>query len=205
MEHGIFDDAALDRLLPFCLGLGLSAYVRVSEATQPKIQTALDIGATGVILPQIRNAIHAREVTQFAKFPPLGTRGIGYSRSTEYGAATNEFIERENKRRVCFAMIETAAAFEEAEAIAALPCVDGIFIGPADLSLARGRGVFSATLEDVTDLKSVVAAARRAGKLWAAATGNPSYRAEALSLEPAFVTAADDLTALYAGFKSLLK
>lgn len=205
MEHGILDDAALDRLVPFCLGIGLSAYVRVSEATQPKIQTALDIGATGVILPQIRSAVHAREVTQFAKFPPLGTRGMGYSRSTAYGAATNEFIEHENKGRICFAMIETATAFEEAEAIAALPCVDGLFIGPADLSLARGRGVFSATLEDVYDLQSVVATARRAGKLWAAATGNLSYRAEALSLEPAFVTAADDLSALYAGFKSLLK
>ena len=86
-----------------------------------------------------------------------------------------------------------------------MPCVDGLLDGPADLSLTRGRGVFSATLRDVSDLQTVAATARRAGKLWAAATGNLNYRAEALSLEPAFITTADNLSALYAGFKSRMK
>lgn len=204
MEHGILDDAALDRLIPFSLGLGLSAYVRVAEATQPKIQTALDIGASGVILPQIRNAAHAEEVTRFAKFPPLGARGLGYSRTLSYGAPSNEYIARENSTRKCYAMIETTGAFAELSAIAALPCVDGLFVGPADLSLARGRGVFSASPADIADMKSIAAAARGAGKTWAAAAGHRGYRSEALTDAPAFVTAADDISAMYAGFKSLL-
>ena len=204
MEHGILDDAALDRLVPFSLCLGLTAYVRVSEASQAKIQTALDIGASGVILPQLRDATHALEVTRFAKFPPLGARGLGYSRTLDYGAASDDYLERENSSRLCFAMIETAGAFADAETIAALPCVDGLFVGPADLSLARGRGVFSASPVDVADMQHIAEAARRAGKLWAAAAGNRDYRAEALKHEPVFVTAADDLSALYAGFKALL-
>lgn len=204
MEHGVLDDAALDRLVPFSLALGLSAYVRVSEATQSKIQTALDIGATGVILPQIRDAAHARDVTRFAKFPPLGARGLGYSRTLAYGSPSNDFIDLENNTRKCFAMIETAGALDEAEAIAALACVDGLFVGPADLSLARGRGVFSATPEDIADLRHIADAAHRSGKIWAAAAGDRNYRAEALKYDPAFVTAADELSALYAGFKSLL-
>ena len=205
MEHGILDDASLDRLVPLCLSLGLSAYVRVSEATQPKIQTALDIGASGVILPQLRDLAHARDVTRFAKFPPLGQRGLGYSRTQAYGAATNDFIRRENDTRKCFAMIETASAFEVAEAIVDLPCVDGLFVGPADLSLARGRGVFTASPADLADMSHVAALARSAGKTWAAATGHRAYREEALRLEPFFVTAADDLSALYAGFRILLE
>jgi len=204
MEHGILDDAALDRLVPLSLSLGLIAYVRVSEATQPKIQTALDIGASGVILPQLRDLAHARDVTRFAKFPPLGQRGLGYSRIQSYGTATNDFILQENDTRKCFAMIETAAAFDEAEAIADLPCVDGLFIGPADLSLARGRGVFTASSADIADLSHLAEVAKGAGKPWAAAAGHPGYRAEALRHEPSFVASADDLSALYVGFKSLL-
>lgn len=92
-------------------------------------------------------------------------------------------------------MIETAGAYDEAQAIAARPCLDGLFIGPSDLSLARGRGVFPATPEDVADLRRIAEAAHGTGKIWAAAAGSLNYRAEALKHDPAFVTAADDLRA----------
>jgi 4-hydroxy-2-oxoheptanedioate aldolase len=203
MEHGIISDNTVDRLLPYCLHLGLAAYVRVSEATQPRIQTALDIGATGVILPQIADLAHARAVTRFAKFPPLGSRGLGYSRTQGYGAASDEFIAGENAERLCFPMIETVGAYEQADEIAALPCVDGLFIGPSDLSLNRGRGVFSASPADMADMERIAKAARQAGKPWAAAAGNPHYRREAIKMGAAFLTAADDLSALLEGFKAL--
>jgi 2-dehydro-3-deoxyglucarate aldolase/4-hydroxy-2-oxoheptanedioate aldolase len=203
MEHGIISDNALDRLVPYCNHLGFKTYVRVSEATQPRIQTALDIGAFGVILPQIHDLAHARAVTSFAKFPLLGARGLGYSRTQGYGAASNEFIAEENAKRLCFPMIETAGAFADVDAIAALPCVDGLFIGPSDLSLNRGRGVFSANEADIADMEKIADAARKVGKPWAAAAGNAAYRRQAVRAGAAFVTAADDLSALLAGFKAL--
>src|SRR5438046_370574 len=95
MEHGILDDAMLDRLVPFCARLGLEPYVRVSEATQPRIQTALDVGAVGVILPQIKDLDHARSVAHFAKYPPLGRRGLGYNRTMSYDAPSDDYVERE--------------------------------------------------------------------------------------------------------------
>ncbi len=101
-------------------------------------------------------------------------------------------------------MIESVGALRDAKAIAALECVDGLFIGPADLSLARGRGVFSASKEDMADLASVAKAAKSSGKIWGAAAGHPGYRKTAIRLGANFVTAADDLSAMVAGFKQLL-
>jgi 2-keto-3-deoxy-L-rhamnonate aldolase RhmA len=205
MEHGILDERALDRLIPFCDEIGLDTYVRVSEATQPRIQTALDIGAVGVILPQIQSLAHARAATAYSKYPPLGARGLGYGRTQSYSMASNAFITAENRDRQCYVMIETAGAFDEVEEIAALSCVDGLFIGPGDLSLARGRGVFAARPEDMEDMKRIAAAATVRGKLWAAAAGNPQYRREALTLDPAFLSSADDLSALLTGFRQLIQ
>src|SRR3546814_10459454 len=76
------------------------------------------MGSAGVILPQIMDIDHAARVSAFAKFPGLGTRGIGYSRTMGYDGPGADFIERENKKRLCYAMIETQGAFTDAEAIA---------------------------------------------------------------------------------------
>jgi 2-keto-3-deoxy-L-rhamnonate aldolase RhmA len=205
MEHGTLDEPSLDRLIPFCNGIDLETFVRVSESTQPRIQMALDIGANGVILPQIRDLAHARSAAAYSKYPPRGARGLGYSRTQLYGAATDEFISAENNTRQCYVMIETADAFKDASAIAELDCVDGLFIGPADLSLARKRGVFAARHEDLSDMTHIARAALAAGKRWATAAGNAIYRKAAIPLSPAFATSADDLSALLTGFRQMLE
>ncbi len=203
MEHGTLDLSALDRLLPFCHAIGLQAYVRIADATRPNVQYALDIGADAIVLPQLRDLSHAREVTEFAKFAPLGTRGIGYSRTQRYQGADNEFLAAENGRRPCYAMIETDQALNDAQAIASLPCVDGLFMGPADLSVARGRGAFVGSDADAADLNRIAKAALEAGKKWAVPAANARLREEALTLAAEFVTLGDDLSALSMGFAAL--
>jgi 4-hydroxy-2-oxoheptanedioate aldolase len=204
MEHGVLEEKSLDRLVPFCAGIGLETYVRVSESTQPRIQMALDIGATGVILPQIKDLAHAQAASSYSKYPPHGVRGLGYGRTQQYAAASDAFIAAENAQRLCYVMIETASALEEVFEIAKLECVDGLFVGPGDLSLTRKRGVFSARPEDISDMARIAAAASQAGKLWAVAAGNPDYRKEALLRGPAFASSADDLSALMLGFRQML-
>ena len=203
MEHGTLDENALDRLVPYCNGLGLETYVRVSEPTRPLIQLALDIGSRGVILPQIADLAHAAVTAGYSKFPPLGTRGLGYSRTQEYGAATDDFIDSENATRRCYVMIETATALHDAATIAGLDCVDGLFVGPGDLSLTRGRGVFGARTADIEDMRAIAAAAKAANKVWAVAAGHAEYRRAALALGPEFATNADDLSALVVGFRTM--
>lgn len=202
-EHGVFDLGALDRLVPFCAGIGLKPFLRVAEASRPNIQAALDMGSSGVILPQILDLDHAARASALAKYPLQGSRGIGYSRTMGYDGPGPDFIERENKGRLCYVMIETQGAFADAQAIAALPCVDGLFVGPGDLSLSRGRGLFKDSAEDIADLEAIVKAAKMAGKVFAAAGPTPHYAQHAAKLGAAFVAAGDELTAMMIGFKAL--
>lgn len=202
MEHGVFDPASADRLVAYCRTLGLSVAVRVATAERVAIQQALDAGADSVILPQITDLAHAREVCSLAKFPPLGTRGIGYSRTMDYGGASDRFPGEENSRRLCYAMIETPGALRDAARIAALDCVDGLFLGPGDLSLTRGRGVNRWRVADREDMAKVAKAARSAGKRWALPATSPEILRLALGMRPDYVVVADDLSALYSGLKA---
>jgi 4-hydroxy-2-oxoheptanedioate aldolase len=203
MEHGAITERDCDALVSLARALGLSIIVRVAEARAILMQQALDCGAHGVMLPMIRNAAHAAEASRSAKYPPLGTRGVGSGRAFGYGiyhAIEAGFHESANAATRCHVMIETAGALEEVEAIAALPSVDGLFVGPSDLSLARGRGAFRFTADDESDFKRVAEACRANNKI----LGLPAPTATALAFAKVqgadYVTVSDDLTAIRLGF-----
>lgn len=205
MEHGVIGSESLDAIVAHCRASALACYVRVAAPTRLLIQQALDFGADGVVLPQIVNGAHAAEVAAFAKYPPLGTRGVGYGRTMHYGGVDDAFFEAENRRTVCHAMIETPGALRDVDAIAGLAAVDGLFIGPSDLSMTRGRGAFRFTDADREDFRAAAAAAHREGKaLGLPAASRPVY-AFAQAEHAAYVTVADDLSALQAGFARALE
>jgi 2-keto-3-deoxy-L-rhamnonate aldolase RhmA len=207
-EHGAIGEEACDIIVAHCRAIGLTCYVRVAAAERLRIQQALDFGADGVMLPQLADLSHAREACSYAKYPPLGSRGIGYSRTMSYGAYDNVddgFFAAENKRTVCHAMIETPGALAAIEAIAALETVDGLFIGPSDLSMTRGRGSFKFSDGDAADFRAVAEACRKHGK----ALGLPAPGAKTFALAEAegarYVTVSDDITALRLGFSKGLE
>lgn len=204
-EHGAFGVVDLDRIVPVCTAIGLTTYVRVSSPQRPPIQSALDFGADGVIIPQIEDVEHARAVTAFAKYPPLGTRGMGYSRTQNYEGVDDSFVGDENKRTQCYAMIETPTALADAERIAALDTVDGLFAGPSDLALTRGRGQNRWGDQDIADIRRIAEAARDHGKLFAT-TGAELPAASAFGCEvgASFMTAGADDAAIYAGLEQVL-
>jgi 4-hydroxy-2-oxoheptanedioate aldolase len=96
-------------------------------------------------------------------------------------------------------MVESAAALEDVEKILALPSVDGVFLGPSDLSLSRGRGAYRNTDADKADLKRVAAAAKAAGKPWIMPAWSPAERAFVQPLNPWFMVVVDEYGALYTG------
>ena len=199
-EHGVMPQPEADRLTLACKRLGLTVYSRVAAAERVAIQQALDAGVDGVILPQIADLAHARAATPLAKYPPLGSRGVGYSRTMNYGAVAPDFYQQENRRTLCLPMIETPGALADAAAIAALDTVDGLFVGPSDLSMTRGRGAFRATEKDLADLARIADAAGASGKIWALPAPGAKVFDFARRRGAALVTVADDLTALRGGF-----
>lgn len=166
IEHGAFDLADLERFVPFLKQLGLDVVAKVLGPERAPIQQALDFGADAVVIPHIENVAHARAVTAFAKFPPLGDRSFAGGRTSSYGGFTDEWVTEQDTRTRCYPMIEDAGALEDIEEILALDTVDGVFIGPSDLSLRRNRGAYSREEGDFADLKRVADAALAAGKSW---------------------------------------
>lgn len=166
MEHGVFTQDSADPTIAFARALGFAVFVRVAEATRVPVQQSLDAGAAGVILPHLDGLDHARVATAFAKYPPQGTRSVGGGRTWDFGGAPAGFARRHNRETLCFAMIETAGALAEAADIARLKTVDGLFVGPFDLGMARGRGGYRGTAADHADIAVVAAAAHAARKPW---------------------------------------
>ena len=142
-EHGPFsEETAADMILAAESG-GLLPYVRIGDIRRPYVLRMLDIGARGLIVPNIRTVDQVKELVSYAKFPPLGSRGYCPSRTSGWGAdewAKDVFayMEECNHRCKVIPQCETKEALECIEEIAALPGVDGIFIGPCDLSIELG-------------------------------------------------------------------
>jgi 2-dehydro-3-deoxyglucarate aldolase len=205
MEHGTFDQASAARIITVCKSLQLRAVTRVDSAERVPIQHALDFGSDGVILPQIADLYHAKRATSFAKYPPLGSRGFGGGKTVRYLPAPQHFVEAENRRVSCWAMIETATALEDVEKIAALETVDGLFIGPNDLSLARGRGEYKMDGRDHEDIARIARAAAAQGKPWAMPIASREDRDFACGHDISFMAITDERTALRDGLEATLR
>lgn len=166
IEHGSFNLDDLDRIIPFCRALGLYVYAKVLGPQTEPIQQALDFGVDAVVIPHIGNAAHAALVAAAAKYPPLGKRSYAGGRTVGYGPPSDSYGADENRRTRCFPMIESKEALDDIEAILALPTVDGVFLGPTDLSLDRGAVRYTFSAADRADLTRVAQAANAAGKPW---------------------------------------
>lgn len=166
IEHGLFDLAALDWLIPFIRSNGMDVIAKVLGPERGPIQQALDFGANAVAIPHVESVEHARTVCGYAKFPPLGDRSFAGGRTSKYRGFTDEWVIQQDQGTRCYPMIEDASAFEDIDAILQLPVVDGVFVGPSDLSLRRDRGAYTVEEGDLEDLRHLARAARSAGKPW---------------------------------------
>jgi 4-hydroxy-2-oxoheptanedioate aldolase len=204
VEHGTFDLAALDSFLAFGAALGLKLYAKVLAPERAPIQQALDFGAAGVIVPHIGDLAHARMVTGFAKFPPHGSRSFAGGRTVAYGAPADDFFVAQDRGTACLPMIESAEALEDVEAILALDTVDGVFVGPSDLSLRRMRGRYARSAADRADLERIAAAARRVNKPWVMPAWTRVEQGWARELGAQLLVIADEQSILADGLQAAL-
>jgi len=162
-QHGLLDRARVADDLRGLGGDGPEIAVRVPELDAAAIGFALDVGATIVIIPMIEHADDARAAVNAALYPPRGRRSWGpISPLWLHDAPTA--AEAHDRTRV-WAMIETRGALEQLDEIVQVDGLDGVFLGPNDLSLALGTTVDDLLAASGADapLHRIVAACRRAG------------------------------------------
>ncbi len=200
LEHGAAGESDLMPMLQATAGGGAAALVRVERADRLRIGRALDMGAHGIMVPQVQAVDEARLLGAALRYQPSGVRGImTFARGMDWGSGGHAAVATRHETLVGIAQVETMAAVEAADALAAVEGVDCLFVGPADLTHAMGipgrieEPAFEAAIRRVAD------AARAAGKaagimLWkpedAARFAQAGYTVFSLSNEGALLNGA---------------
>lgn len=137
--------------------------VRVPAGEEVWLKKVLDIGAAGVIIPQVHSAAQAEQVVRLCKYPPRGTRGVGVARAQGYGRRLDEYLTSANEETVVVIQVESEEAVQNVASIIRVPDIDAILIGPYDLSASLGRAghVQDPVVKDA--IATVSATCRRAG------------------------------------------
>lgn len=166
LEHGAATDADLLSLLYAVASTPMAPIVRVPASERIRVGRALDLGAAGIMLPQLQSVDDVREAVRWLRYPPAGVRGVALrTRGGGMGATGHADLARVvNERVVGIVQIEAPGTAAGAEEIAALDEVDVLFVGPADLSHSLGvPGRFDDPGYQEA-LRTVVAACQRHGK-----------------------------------------
>lgn len=139
MEHGPGTFENLQNLIRAANVSDVCPIVRVPRGTDIWIDRALDVGAGGILIPQIDNAEQATAAVSTAKFAPIGTRGTcRFVRSAAYGAIEGKHYFKEAQDTMVLLQAEGKKAIDNLNEILSVPGIDVIFIGPYDLSASLG-------------------------------------------------------------------
>jgi 2-keto-3-deoxy-L-rhamnonate aldolase RhmA len=137
-EHGPIDISTLQSMLIGMRGSSTVPLVRVPWNDQVVIKRTLDVGAMGIIVPLVRTAQDVRDAISYAKYPPAGVRGCSPRRASDYFRDIDNYLAKANDGIIVVVQIEHIDAVNNLDEILAVPDLDGIFIGPADLSNSMG-------------------------------------------------------------------
>ena len=173
LEHRAMSQREVQSILAMCQQHDIDCMVRAPTQGRTRLYRFLEDGATGFMIPFVANADIARHIVEAVKFPPQGNRGLdGAGLDADFGIeawkSDSTYLEDANQQTFVVGQIETAEALDELDDIAAVPGLDVLFVGPADLGLRLGEGGdLDAAVQAVAD------AASRHGKAWGIAGGTP--------------------------------
>ncbi|GIM45867.1 2-keto-3-deoxy-L-rhamnonate aldolase [Collibacillus ludicampi] len=207
MEHGPIGTGELGNLLLAAKAVNTPAIVRLPGKEGSLIGRTLDMGASGVIIPQVNNGEEAAQVIKAARFHPLGKRGMGGAcRADGYGKlGFHEFASVSNEQTLLVLQIETKEAVERLDEILDISgdSVDVFYIGPADLSQSLGiPGNFDDSLFQRT-LQWVVKRVRSRGKILGIHAASVQAAKEFAALGIQYINCSIDIELLVKGAKEL--
>lgn len=138
MEHGPLDVHVVQSILQ-AVDRQVACLVRVPINDETWIKRVLDLGVSGIIVPQIRTPADAEQAVAACRYPPRGRRGVGVARAQRYGAQLAEYLATANDRIAVVIQIEHIDAVQAIDEILAVEGIDAALIGPFDLSASMGK------------------------------------------------------------------
>jgi 2-keto-3-deoxy-L-rhamnonate aldolase RhmA len=163
LEHSVISLETAFTLIQVIELSGCVPLVRLSANDPVQAKRVMDAGAHGVIVPAVQTVDDARRAVASIKYPPSGTRGVGLGRAHAYGPRFADYVRELEEFAVAIVMIEHREAVERVEEILGVPGIDGVFVGPYDLSASYGiPGQFEHPLMHEA-LARILGAAKTAG------------------------------------------
>ncbi|MCB2178604.1 hypothetical protein KQH61_04230 [bacterium] len=208
-EHAPIDDLTLARIVGSVVDLsGPAPIVRVVENSIAAIKRALDVGAWGVLVPMINSAEEARQAVMAAKFPPVGERSFG-SPFAPLAFKTNglDYLKQANRETLLIVQAESRTALDHIEEILAVPGIDMVLIGPADLSISLGLELDFSTPNPVLEeaIETILQAAKRAGLPAGIYCPDGATAARRIAQGFQLVNVAGDISAMLGGIRQQLE
>jgi 4-hydroxy-2-oxoheptanedioate aldolase len=204
LQHGVVDYATMLPMLQAISTTPTVPLVRVPWLEPGILMKTLDAGAYGVICPMVNSADDAAKLVAWTHYAPQGTRSFGPVRALLYGGA--DYPQHANETIVTFAMIETAQALDNLDAILAVEGLDAVYIGPSDLSLSLGC---KPTFDDLDPTAAqavdhIVARAKAHGVVAGIHNGSPEAARARIAKGFQFVTVSSDARLMAAGAQQVV-
>lgn len=208
MQHGMIGFTDAVPMIAAINANGRPAMVRTLWNDPAIPGQALDAGACAVIAPMVNTRAQAELLVKAAKYPPIGGRSWGgYTALQASGLTPGEYLREANRMTMVFAMVETVEALNNVEEIAATPGLDGLFVGPSDLSitLSNGAGIEKTGPKTLAAMERIQAAAKKNGIVAGAFGGSADVIRTYLGLGYTFIVAAVEVDLMQMGAAALLK
>ena len=206
MQHGLIDYPNAVSMLQSISTTNTTPLARVNWNEPGQIMKILDAGCYGVICPMVSNRKEAEKFVQACQYPPKGYRSFGPIRASIYGGS--DYVKHADNEILKLAMIETKEALEKLDEILETPNLDGIYIGPADLSLSVGEEPGFDKPENskaYSEILRILEAAKKRQLLAGIHNGTPEYAKKMIDKGFDLVTVGSDSRYIAAGAKSDLQ
>ena len=206
MQHGLIDYSNAINMLQAISTTDTTPLARVNWNEPGQIMKILDAGCYGVICPMVSNRKEAENFVKACQYPPKGYRSFGPIRASIYGG--DDYAKHADSEILKLAMIETKEALEKLDEILDTPNLDGIYIGPADLSLSVGeepgfdKPDYSKAFSEIS---RVLEAAKKRNLLAGIHNGTPEYAQKMIDKGFNLVTVGSDSRYIVSGAKSDLE
>jgi 2-keto-3-deoxy-L-rhamnonate aldolase RhmA len=202
-EHGAFDYSAMSALIMNANLIGLDTIIRIGGNQRETIIKYADMGAKGFLLPMTNCREDIAEVVKYAKYPPVGKRGVSTTRAhTCYNPPKlTEYMKTANSRMKIFAQIETREGIENLSEILQTEGITGVLIGPNDLSVDLECIDNKDTILEC--IESISSAAKSENRQWGIITKDAAYIAKAKECDADLISYGSELNMLIDGCKKI--